>query len=459
MQLASLAALAGLLIHYGCFYLFGTPLLTEAIAEYIMAETPSRYAVAILSRLGEWAKPSAMTGGLATLGALLWVLRFRWWAGLAGVAALIYLLEYRSPVGLLSFWLPAVALLFDRRTAPALRERRGFLLSASMMAGTAAVAAESFLRNRAMAARAVEPVEMASFRPPVETGRFAPPLVRKAVTPVNEFYAMSKNAVDPAIDPTTWRLRILDDDRLISEYSYAELLALPREDRYVTLRCISNTLQSNLMGNAQWSGIRLRQIVERSRISAGATEMAVIGVDGHGDSFPLEYAWGDEVLLALGMNGRTLDRTHGFPLRLLVPRYYGFKHIKWIGEIRFVRDPYFGTWPKKGYTKDPAVHTVCYIDRVMRGEGGLLAGGIAFAGSRGIKRVQVRADGGEWVEAECETPLSRFAWTRWRVVIPVMNATRVEARAMDKSGRWQADRETPLFPNGVAGPTQRSVSL
>lgn len=463
MQHASLAALAGITVHYVCFYLFGWPLLPEAIAEWIMARTPSQYALWILDALGPWAKPSAVTGGLATLGAVLWVSRLHLGAGIAAALGLTWFLGFSSIPASLSFWLPAAGVLFlgtrqQRQPAPA--GRRRFVLAGVMSAGTLTVALESFFRDRLAAATAVKPVPLFSFEPPPEREPFLPPLVRKAVTPVNEFYGMSKNTVDPVIDPATWRLRITVDGRPLRELRYQELLTLPREQRYVSLRCISNTLQSNLMGTALWSGVRLSQLVDRGALPTGIVEAAVIGVDGHGDSFPLDYAFGEEPLFALGMNGDTLNRTHGFPIRLLVPRYYGFKHVKWIGEIRFVSQPYLGTWPRLGYTKDPTIHTVCYIDRVRRAASrNIEAGGIAFAGSRGIRRVQVRADGGDWLEADCEQPLSAYTWTRWRVVIPVMNVTLVHARAMDGAGRWQSEVETPLFPDGVDGPTVRKVSL
>ena len=186
--------------------------------------------------------------------------------------------------------------------------------------------------------------------------------------------------------------------------------------------------------------------------------MAIIGVDGHGDSLPPEFAFSDAALLAIGMNGRTLDRTHGFPVRLIVPRYYGFKNVKWIGEIAFASQPYFGTWPKMGYTKEPVVHTGSHIDRIVRTATELRLGGVAFAGDRGIRAVQVRADGGQWLDATLEAPLSPLCWRRWVATIPVRDAKQVQARAMDGTGTWQSDAETPLFPNGVDGPTIRSVS-
>lgn len=449
-----------------------------------MARTPSRHALWILDTFGAWAKPFAATGGLATLGAMLWIA-----AGLRRPLPIVlasasmatgssWLLDYSSWPGALSFWVPAFAVLVWRQdifqrepktgkdaniatdlAAPAtvLAHRRSFLLSAVMSSGGAAVAIESYLRNEALAAKAVEPVPLDPFIPPAERAPFAPPLVRPAVTPVSEFYGMSKNTVDPVIDPDTWRLRLTIDGRSLRQYRYAELLALPRTQRYVTLRCISNTLRSNLMGNAMWSGVHLGQLADRAQLPPGIVEVAVIGVDGHGDSFPLDYAFSDETLLALGMNGKTLNRTHGFPVRLLVPRYFGFKHVKWIGEIRFVTQPYYGTWPKMGYTKEAYVHTFSYIDRILKSGRGLEVGGIALSGNRGIRRVQIRAGQGEWIDAELEAPLSPYTWTRWRGLIPVMTATAVEARAQDGLGNWQATEESPLFPSGVAGPTIRKV--
>ncbi len=83
---------------------------------------------------------------------------------------------------------------------------------------------------------------------------------------------------------------------------------------------------------------------------------------------------------------------------------------------------------------------------------------VAFAGTRGIRRVEVRADAGPWVEAEMETPMARYTWTRWKAVLPVANAEFVQARAMDGEGRWQAEKEKPLFPDGVAGPTIKRIA-
>ena len=444
-----LATLAGLVPHYLAFYLFGSPLWTDTIAEWIMARTPSAFAVTILQTLGPWAKPFAMTGALAVLGlAVMLSLSARWIGALICAGALGWMFGYYSWLGQLSFW--GGVLLSSIKPVPFAAGRREL-----MATGLAAVALESYFRNVSLARRAVGTVALFPFHEPVDT--FAPGLVRKAVTPISEFYGMSKNAVDPAVDPRTWRLKITADGRTLHEIGYSELIAIPRVERYATMRCISNTLKSDLTGTAQWSGVFLSRLIDRAKLPGNIIEAAVIGIDGHGDSFSLDYAFSDELLLALGMNGKTLDRIHGFPIRLIAPRYYGFKSVKWISEIAFVSRPYVGTWPKLGYTKEPVVHTASHFDRVLPGPGGLRVGGVSFAGTRGIERVQVRADSGPWVEAALDQPLSPYTWTRWWAKLPATTAAHVEARALDRTGHWQESVPGPLFPNGVTGPTIRSI--
>jgi phytoene synthase len=459
VQISSLATLAGLLLHYLCHYLAGTPLLTDRIAEWIMARTPSRYAVAILEHLGPWAKPSAVTGALALLGASLFVVRLvpdRAWAlALGGLCAagLAYTVDYRSPAGLCAFWIPALGFtLFAYRRQPpppVSLQRRGFL----MAGGVIAVAGESFLRDESLARRARQPVELFPFQPPLDRAAFAPGLVRPAVTPTPAFYGMSKDTVDPTIDAQSWRLLITLDRKPLRQFRYPELLSLPKQVRYVTLRCISNTLKSDLMGTAIWAGVHLSQLIDRATLPSNVIEAAFIGVEGHDDSLPLDYAFSDESLLTFGMNGKTLSRTHGFPVRLLAPNYYGCRNVKWIREIRFVTHPYYGTWQRLGYTKDPLIHICSHIDRVRR-EGPLLEfGGVSFAGTRGIKAVRVRANRGPWQPARLEAPLSPYTWTRWAAQLSGSPGTVLEANAQDDTGAWQALADSGPFPSGMSGPT------
>ncbi|GIU80795.1 MAG: hypothetical protein KatS3mg005_4033 [Bryobacteraceae bacterium] len=434
LRRSSLAALAFCALNYLLFLAAGAPLVTDRIAEWIMARTPNDQAVFLLTRLGEWAKPLAATGGLAAIGAAAWLVVF---------AVELVLRRARRAAA------PAAA----QAAGPT---RRDVFTPLLMAGGTALVAGESFARNRVYAARAVEPRVLYPFQPPPDT--FGEGLVRPFITPVEAFYGMSKNTVDPVIDPRQWKLDITLDGRPLRSLTYGELFSMPRMQRVTTMRCVSNTLKSNLMGTAEWSGLSLRQLIDPSRIPSDVVEIAFLGIDGHDDSLDPRHALSDDMLLALGMNGTTLDRTHGFPIRIVAPKYYGFKSVKWLREIRLVTRPYFGTWPKMGYTKEPVVHTGCFIDRVRRENGALRIGGVAYAGIRGVQRVQVRADGGPWVEAQLETPMARYTWTRWKAALDAPRAEFVQARAQDGEGRWQAEQEKPLFPDGVAGPTIKRVT-
>ncbi len=458
-QISSIGALLGLSGQYVLHYFTGTPLLTDQIAEWIMARTPSRYAVAILEYLGPWAKPSAVTGALALLGACLFATRLiprRTLAltfGSLCAAGLAYSVGYQSIAGDCAFWLPALGFtVFAYRRQPqqpVSLQRRALL----MAGGVIAVAGESFFREEVLARRARQPLDLFPFQPPLDRANFAPGLVRKAVTPLAEFYGMSKDTVDPTIDPQAWRLLITLDGKPLRQFRYGELLELPRQIRYATLRCISNTLKSDLMGTAIWAGIHLSQLIDRRTLPANVIEAAFIGAEGHDDSLRLDYAFSDESLLTLGMNGKTLSRTHGFPMRLLAPNYYGCRNVKWLHEIRFVTHPYYGTWQKLGYTKEPIIHICSHIDHVRR-DGPLVAfGGVSFAGSRGIRAVRVRANRGSWQPARLEAALSPYTWSRWVAQVPASEGSVLEANAQDNTGAWQEMVEGGPFPSGMSGPT------
>jgi DMSO/TMAO reductase YedYZ molybdopterin-dependent catalytic subunit len=176
-------------------------------------------------------------------------------------------------------------------------------------------------------------------------------------------------------------------------------------------------------------------------------------VEGHDDSLRIDYAFAKECLLTLGMNGKTLSRTRGFPLRLLAPNYYGCRNVKWIREIRFVTKPYYGTWQRLGYTKEPIIHICSHIDHIRRNGRLVQFGGVSFAGSRPIRAVRVRADDGPWQAARLEPALSVYTWTRWSAQLAAPDGSILEANAQDVSGAWQDLNESGPFPGGMSGPT------
>jgi DMSO/TMAO reductase YedYZ molybdopterin-dependent catalytic subunit len=463
IQISSAAVLVGLFFHYLAFYSIHTPLLTDQISEWMMARTPSRFSVLILTTLGAWAKPWAATGALATLGFCLFLCRMLSRRAMIVTASCViaclldYSIGYPSVFGALTFWVPAVAVIaFVRcrvQQTSVVPARRKFLMEAIMSSGVVAVAAESYLREASLEKRAVQPVELFPFQPNIGDRNFGAGLVRNEISTVPQFYGMSKNTVDPLIDLNTWRLKVTLDGKMIRSLRFGELLSLSRECRYITLRCISNTLKSDLMGTAQWAGVHLSQIVDRRTLPENIVEAAFIGVEGHDDSLKLDYAFGPDALLAVGMNGKTLSRTHGFPVRLLAPSYYGCRNVKWLGEIRFVSKPYYGTWQRLGYTKDPIIHIASHIDHIRRDGSMLQFGGVSFAGTRGIQAVRVRANGGGWIPARLEPAISPYAWTRWVAQVRAAPESTIEANAQDRTGAWQELKAENPFPNGPAGPT------
>ncbi|MBI3648378.1 MAG: molybdopterin-dependent oxidoreductase [Actinobacteria bacterium] len=249
------------------------------------------------------------------------------------------------------------------------------------------------------------------------------------ITPLARHYVVNEEIVDPDIDPDTWRLRITGLVDRPYELTYDELLALPAIEQFQTLECISNEVGGDLISTARWIG------------------------GGYSDSIPLEQAMLPTTLVAVGMDGHVLPREHGFPARLLVPGLYGMKQPKWLQEIEVVDSPYVGYWERRGWIKAAIVKTMSRIDGGGDVGGSFVIAGVAFAGERGIAKVEVSADGGRtWEEAELETALSSFTWRRWRFpVADFRSGAEYVVRATDGRGGLQVSSVSPPHPSGATG--------
>jgi hypothetical protein len=188
IERGSLATALGLAVHYLFYYLFGAPLFTEVIGEWIMARTPNTYSVLLLETMGAWAKPFALTGGLFALGFAMTVVALSWrYVAIVPVAAVYY---FTFELTGLTFWLPALAALV--LAAPRVEKfspSRRRLLSAVMSSTTLAVAVEGYLRDARLAARAAKPFDLWRFVPPTDNFHR---LARKAITAIGTHYTMSK---------------------------------------------------------------------------------------------------------------------------------------------------------------------------------------------------------------------------------------------------------------------------
>jgi len=236
-------------------------------------------------------------------------------------------------------------------------------------------------------------------------------------------------------------------------------------EQFQTLECISNPVGGPLISTAKWTGVPLRDLLERAGVRPGAAEVVFRQFAGeYSDSIGLAEAMEPEVLVAVGMNGRVLPREHGSPARVLIPGVYGMKMVKWLGDVEVVDAPHVGYWERRGWSKGAIVKTTSRIDTPAdRADvsAAVTVAGVAFAGSRGVSRVEVSGDAGRtWQLAELRRPLSPLTWVLWQARIALPGAaTTVVVRAYDGSGRPQTAQEARPHPDGASGYDSRSVTV
>jgi DMSO/TMAO reductase YedYZ molybdopterin-dependent catalytic subunit len=284
------------------------------------------------------------------------------------------------------------------------------------------------------------------------------------VTSISDFYDVSKNVSDPDVDVRRWQLQIGGLVNSSVSLSYDQIRQLPFVEQYATLECISNQVGGDLIGNALWRGPRLRDLFEQAVLKPGVVDIVLKAADGYSDSIPLERALADGTILAYEMNGAPLNQTHGFPLRLIVPGIYGMKNVKWITGIEAVDYDFKGYWQKRGWDDRAEYKTMSRLDvpdGSIKGSSTTIAG-IAFAGDRGVKRVQVSTDGGKsWQDADLKPALSRYSWVLWHLDwAPAGSGSAVLiVRATDSNGVTQTSAHAPPIPDGSSGYHSRTIRV
>ena len=188
--------------------------------------------------------------------------------------------------------------------------------------------------------------------------------------------------------------------------------------------------------------------------------------DGYTDSLPYQRAIAGDVMIAHTMNGVTLPQGHGFPARVIVPGHYGMKSVQWLTMIEVVASHHKGYYQRKGWTEEAIVKTTSRIDlpehgaTIHRPEQRIQ--GLAFAGSRGIRQVEVSTDGGvRWVAAKLAEPLAAAAWRFWSYdwVVPSKGRHTLVVRAMDGTGALQSSVEQDPAPDGATGLHEITVTV
>ncbi|MFC8301917.1 molybdopterin-dependent oxidoreductase [Micromonospora orduensis] len=343
--------------------------------------------------------------------------------------------------------------------------RRRFLTGAGVLLGTATVAG---LGGRWLAGRRGVSAARDAIRLPAPVAP-APAVPAGAdlslaqlapyVTPNFGFYRIDTALVVPQVDPDTWRLRIHGRVRTERTYSYADLLARPLVERYVTLACVSNEVGGDLIGNARWLGVPLRELLDEVGPEDDADQVVGRSVDGWTCGTPTAALRdGRDALLAIGMNGEPLPVEHGFPVRMVVPGLYGYvSACKWVTELELTRFADFDAyWVPRGWSVEGPIKTQSRIDapraRNRLTTGPVTVAGVAWAQHRGIRRVEVRVDGGPWQEAELAPTVSVDTWVQWSWRWDATPGEhRLQVRATDATGETQTERRQGVVPDGATG--------
>lgn len=308
------------------------------------------------------------------------------------------------------------------------------------------------------------------------------------ITPNERFYIRNHFSM-PEVDKRAWRLKVEGAVARPFEMSYAELLKMPSRTIMSMLECAGNSRvfhvpkmegeqwELGAASNAEWTGVSLAAVLERAGVRPGAVEVILEGADEgeveeikpageihYARSLPLDKARQPDVLLAYRMNGAELPAAHGFPLRAIVPGWYGMASVKWLTRIVVTDRPFNGYYQTVDYAywerRDglptrvpvtelnvkaeiarPAMHEVVAANAAYRMHGA------AWTGESDVVKVEVSADNGRaWATARLLDQPVRHAWRLWEYD---WRAPRqpgrytVMARATDARGRVQAMRHDP----------------
>lgn len=296
------------------------------------------------------------------------------------------------------------------------------------------------------------------------------------LTPVDRFFIRS-HAPTPVLDAQSWRLRIDGDGvREPVTYTYADLWDFPLVSMVRTIMCAGNfrnqfgeaygrTFEGTpwgrgAAGTAEWTGVRLRDLLAPAGVTAGAREVMPEGLDETRGRrpMPLSKALADDTMVALAMNGDVLPADHGYPARVVASGWLGAASIKWVGRIEVSREPLHVPWNTDDYVlagpghpaREPALGTPITempVESMVElpwpatlPSGRRVIRGRAYAGEHRVEKVDCRVDDGPWREAALLSPNVPAAWVRWQFTWDAEPGDHLLwVRATDDRGRTQPD--------------------
>jgi len=284
--------------------------------------------------------------------------------------------------------------------------------------------------------------------------------------PNERFYRIDTALLVPSVQLSSWSLRIHGLVERETTLTWDELIALPMFEQYVTIACVSNEVGGNLVGNAKWTGVRLREVLDIAGVHPSATQLVGRSVDGFTAGMPTAWIMDPsrEPMIAVKMNDEPLPRSHGFPARLIIPGLYGYvSATKWLSELQLTTlEDFDGYWIPLGWAKEAPILTQSRIDTPTGfglGAGRVPIAGIAWAPDRGVSRVEVAVDG-VWREARLSTPISDSTWVQWVLDWDATSGDHtIMVRATDGNGVLQTEQRSRPAPDGARGWHTRQVSV
>ena len=285
---------------------------------------------------------------------------------------------------------------------------------------------------------------------------------RPEYTAVRDHYKIFIRSEPTVIDGETWTLPItgLVDNPMDLTLSEIMTRYEPRNE-FVTLSCISNRVGGPLIGTTYWTGASLKEILADAGLQGDARFLQITSADGFYETVDLDLINSDErIMLAYNWDGKPIPFDHGFPLRIWLPDRFGMKQPKWITGIEVIGEYREGYWVERGWSEEAIVRTTSVIDTVAveslieDGDHKLVPiGGIAYAGARGISRVEVRVDDEPvWHQADLRTPLSNVSWVIWRYDWPFQEGGHdFHVRCVEADGTPQIEEVNPNRPDGATG--------
>lgn len=278
-------------------------------------------------------------------------------------------------------------------------------------------------------------------------------------TPTADFYRIDTALTLPRVDLDSWRLRIDGDVDNPYELSFDDLLAMPLIERDITLNCVSNGVGGPYIGSTRWLGVRTADLLAEAGVRSSADQILSRSVDGMTISTPVQALTDDrEAIVAIAMDGAPLPQRNGFPARLVTPGLYGYVGAtKWLESLTattYAAEQAY--WTERGWAERGPVKTQARIDtpaplRPIR-SGPTAIGGVAWAQGRGIERVEVRIDDGDWTEAVLGDEVGIDYWRQWYLPWEASSGRHtLVVRATDGTGEIQTEERADVFPDGASG--------